>query len=117
MAIRECTVETNNISQLPDEPALSPTELKAEFDQAGTDLKNYINNSLITDVNQTVNTAVNGLSTTITSNQTSNNTRFTTIEGNITTLTNSIKGKQKTITSGTSAPSGGSNGDIYIQYF
>lgn len=114
MAIRECTVDTNNISQLPDEPALSPTELKAEFDQAGTDLKNYINNSLITDVNQTVNTAVNGLSTTITSNQTANNTRFNTIESNITTLTN---GKQKTITSGTSAPSGGSNGDIYIQYF
>ena len=114
MAIRECTVDTNNISQLPDEPALSPTELKAEFDQAGTDLKNYINNSLITDVNQTINTAVSGLSTTITSNQTANNTRFTTIEGNITTLTN---GKQKTITSGSTTPSGGSNGDIYIQYF
>lgn len=28
-----------------------------------------------------------------------------------------IDGKQKTITKGTSAPSGGSNGDIYLQYF
>lgn len=114
MAIRECTVNTNNISQLPDDPALTPSEIKAEFDQAATDLKNYINNELIPDANQTVNTAVSGLSTTITNNQTANNTRFTTIEGNITTLTN---GKQKTITSGTGAPSGGSNGDIYIQYF
>lgn len=32
-------------------------------------------------------------------------------------LMDAIKGKQKTITSGTAAPSGGSNGDIYIQYF
>lgn len=32
-------------------------------------------------------------------------------------LNTSISGKQKTITKGTSAPSGGSNGDIYLQYF
>lgn len=30
---------------------------------------------------------------------------------------NQINAKQKSITSGTAAPSGGSNGDIYIQYF
>lgn len=34
-----------------------------------------------------------------------------------TTMTTAINGKQKAITSGTAAPSGGSNGDIYIQYF
>ena len=28
-----------------------------------------------------------------------------------------VDGKQKTITSGTSSPSGGSNGDYYAQYF
>jgi hypothetical protein len=33
------------------------------------------------------------------------------------TMTTAINGKQKAITSGTAAPSGGSNGDIYIQYF
>lgn len=35
----------------------------------------------------------------------------------IDSLTTTVNGKQKTITRGTSAPSGGSNGDIYIQYF
>lgn len=48
-----------------------------------------------------------------------------TVSGNLTvngTLTNSglttiLNGKQKTITSGTAVPTGGSNGDIYIQYF
>lgn len=117
MAIRECTVNTNNISQLPDEPALTPSELKAEFDQAATDLKNYINNELIPDANQTVNTAVSGLSTTINNNQTANNTRFTQVEGSITSLEGTINAKQKAITSGTETPSGGSDGDIYIQYF
>lgn len=32
-------------------------------------------------------------------------------------LKDTVDTKQKAITSGTSAPSGGSNGDIYIQYF
>lgn len=117
MAIRECTVDTNNISQLPDDPALTPSEIKGEFDQAATDLKNYINNELIPDANQTINTAVSGLNATITNNQTANNTRFTQVEASITSLGNTINAKQKAITSGTGTPSGGSDGDIYIQYF
>ena len=39
------------------------------------------------------------------------------LKGLIDTLTSSVNGKQKAITRGTSTPSGGSNGDIYIQYF
>lgn len=43
----------------------------------------------------------------------------TTVSGTITNtaLTNSINAKQKAITKGTTAPTGGSNDDIYIQYF
>lgn len=131
MAITPCTAETNAISQLADKPALTTAELKAEFDKAGTGIKNYINNTMIGDINASITSAVNTLGTTVTNNQTANNTRFntdegyittlqgkmTTVEGNITTLTTSVNGKQKTITVGTSTPSGGSNGDIYIQYF
>jgi hypothetical protein len=131
MAITPCTVETNVISQLADKPALTSAELKQAFDLAGAGIKNYINNTLIPGVNAEITSSVNTLGTTVTNNQTANNTRFatdeadisglktrmTTAEGNITTLTTSVNGKQKAITVGTSTPSGGSNGDIYIQYF
>lgn len=135
MAITPCTAETNAISQLADKPALTSAELKAEFDKAGTGIKNYINNTMISDINSTITSAVNTLGTTVTNNQTTNNNRFntdegyittlqnkmTTVEGNITTINSSIStlesGKQKKITVGTSTPTGGSDGDIYIQYF
>lgn len=135
MAITPCTAETNAISQLADKPALTTAELKAEFDKAGIGIKNYINNTMIGDINASITSAVNTLGTTVTNNQTANNTRFTTdeadisglktrmttAEGNITTVSTSITdlstNKQKKITVGTSTPTGGSDGDIYIQYF
>ena len=135
MAITQCTVDTSVISQLADKPALTSAELKASFDSAGTGIKNYINNTLISNIGTEITSAVNTLGTTVTNNQTANNTRFdtdegyittlqgkmTTVEGNITTITTALNdlstNKQKKITIGTSTPSGGSNGDIYIQYF
>lgn len=49
------------------------------------------------------------------------NQSITTLRNNtntsITSINTALNGKQKAITRGTSAPSGGSNGDIYIQYF
>ena len=117
MAITQCTADTSAVSNLPDAPALTPSELKAVFDKGGTEIKNYINNTMIGDINSTISSTASTINATITSNQTANNTRFTTIEGNITTLQTSVSGKQKTITSGSSTPSGGSDGDIYIQYF
>ena len=138
MAINSCTVDTNVISALADAPALTATELKAKFDEVGTGIKTYINNTLISDINSTITSTANTINGTITTNQTSNNTRLTslesdmttaksnitTLQGNITTINSSIStintslnGKQKTISVGTSAPSGGSDGDIYIQYF
>lgn len=135
MAISSCTVDTNVISALADAPALTASELKAKFDEAGTGIKGYINNTLISDINSTITSTANTINGTITTNQTSNNNRLTalegdmttaksnitTLQGNVTTINGQIStlssGKQKVITSGTSAPSGGSDGDIYIQYF
>lgn len=54
---------------------------------------------------QTVNSAVNAA-----------NSNINTLQTNINTINTSLNTKQKNITSGTAAPSGGSNGDIYIQY-
>lgn len=135
MAITQCGVDTSVISQLADKPALTSAELKASFDEAGTGIKNYINNTLLSGITSEITSAVNTLGTTVTNNQTANNTRFntdegyittlqgkmTTVEGAITTINSSISslssGKQKVISVGTTTPSGGSDGDIYIQYF
>lgn len=138
MAITQCTADTSAVSNLPDAPSLTPTELKATFDKGGTEIKNYINNTMIGDITSTISSTASTINATINSKDTQYNTRMTTIEGNVSTLsgtvstlsstvsglstsvsnlTTTVNGKQKTITSGTAAPSGGSNGDIYIQYF
>lgn len=50
MSIRRCTVDTNVISELPDAPAMSASELKGKFDTGESGLKEYINNTLIPDI-------------------------------------------------------------------
>ena len=47
MSLPECTVNTNNIQNLPDSPTISAQELKQEFDKSGKDIKNYINDILL----------------------------------------------------------------------
>ena len=51
MAIPKLEKDLANISKLDDNPndvgGLEPNELKAEFDQAGLDIKEYINQELI----------------------------------------------------------------------
>lgn len=44
------------------------------------------------------------------------NSNIQTLQTNLNTTNKNVDAKQKKITSGTAAPSGGSNGDIYIQY-
>lgn len=51
MSISNCSVQTNNIQSLPDSPTVSADELKALFDKTGNDLKKYINEKLIPDIN------------------------------------------------------------------
>lgn len=45
------------------------------------------------------------------------NSSIASINSNVISINSNLAGKQKTITRGTTTPSGGSNGDIYIQYF
>jgi hypothetical protein len=43
MALPNCNVSTDVISNLADTPSLTPAELKEKFDKEATDLKEYIN--------------------------------------------------------------------------
>ncbi len=101
MALTKLTTNLNNIQALHDKPntadGLTADELKEKFDKAGNDIKDYINNTLTDELDNKfsneytkaeINNMFNGLSSTY----------------------------QSKITCGTSTPTGGSNGDIYIKY-
>lgn len=54
ISLTSMSTDVNNISALGDRPNetdnLTSTQLKAKFDQAGNDLKNFINTSLIPEI-------------------------------------------------------------------
>ncbi len=57
MPFTSCTVTVNNIASLSDLPnttdGLTSTQLKQKFDQTGTDLKTYLNSTLISELEST----------------------------------------------------------------
>jgi hypothetical protein len=57
MPFTSCTVTVNNIASLSDLPnttdSLTSTQLKEKFDQASTDLKTYLNSTLLTELART----------------------------------------------------------------
>lgn len=121
MSLTKLTENLNKVSSLPDKPTLQSDELKAVFDEAGNIIKNYINEILTAEIEKLVSDTAKANKTTVenilTSTSTTNalsSSQGTLLKGLIDTLTNE---KQKTIKMGTSNPSGGSDGDIYIQYF
>lgn len=56
MSLTKFTGNTNVVSQLADVPVQTGDELKAKFDEAGTSIKNYLNNTLTTETEQLVAT-------------------------------------------------------------
>ena len=52
MSLTKLTTNLNNISSLPDKPSMEADELKKQFDQAGNDIKDYINNTLTEEVDK-----------------------------------------------------------------
>lgn len=65
MSLTQCEVNTNIIENLPDSPNLSPEELKRKFDESGSNLKEYINEILISEVETLIATEKKNLQTTI----------------------------------------------------
>lgn len=47
MDLTRCEVNVNNVQNLPDTPAISASELKQTFDKTGKDLKDFINNTML----------------------------------------------------------------------
>lgn len=56
MSLTKCTVDTDVISNLADEPTLTAAQLKAKFDKEADDLKTYLNSTLTTEVDSLVST-------------------------------------------------------------
>jgi len=71
MSLTKFTGNTNVVSQLADVPVQTGDELKAKFDEAGTSIKNYLNNTLTTEVEQLVATEKTALQNSISSLSTS----------------------------------------------
>lgn len=184
MALTKFTVDVNNVQNLPDKPTETAEELKIMFDKAGNDIKEFINQTLIVELDKIVTDLKNGkidtskLINDLTTGGTSNvasaemvkelaktkmnttdaitelgkkaNASHTHTKANITDfshthddryytesemntklnakansshthvasqVTDLKSGATTKITVGTSNPSGGSNGDVYIQYF
>lgn len=125
MSLPKLTENLNKVSSLPEKPTLQPEELQAVFDQAGNLIKDYINNTLTGAIESLITTTVNASKTTVENNLTSTSTtnalasaQGKVLNDRITTEVNTLNTqKQKKITRGTEAPSGGEDGDYYIQYF
>ena len=65
MSLTKFTENTNVISELPDAPSMSAQEIKAKFDEAGTKIKNYLNNTLTDETEQLVSGTKTSLQTII----------------------------------------------------
>lgn len=65
MILTKCTVDTDVIQNLADEPIEPTQQLKAKFDEATTGIKNYINSTLTGEIEQGVATEKQSLQTII----------------------------------------------------
>lgn len=65
MSLTKFTGNTNAISELPDTPTLTSEELKAKFDEAGANIKKYINETLTEEIEQSISNEKTTLQKTI----------------------------------------------------
>lgn len=121
MSLTKLTENLNKVSSLPEKPTLTSAELQAVFDESGNAIKSYINNTLTGEVESLITTTVQANKTVVENNLTSTSTTNALASAQGKVLKGLVDGldssKQKAISIGSSTPSGGSNGDIYIQYF
>lgn len=109
MSLTKCVADTNNISSLPDRPALTSAELKNKFDKAGADIKSFLNNTLTTEVDNALANKVNAEANKSLMTSTER-TKLQGIEVGATNIGNYIS-------MGTSAPGSSTTGIYYFQYF
>jgi Mg/Co/Ni transporter MgtE len=121
MSLTKLTANLNNISSLPDKPTLQSDELKALFDEAGNVIKEYLNEVLTDEVEKLVSDTARANKTTVENTLDSDSivNALSSAQGKVlkTLIDNLDSNKQKNISISTEEPTGGSNGDIHIQYF
>jgi len=107
--ISEFSENVRNVSSLPDKPALTSEELKLLFDKAGIDIKNYINNVLVQEINNELANKVTVVSgrRLITTDEIN---KINGIEEGADNLVNHIS-------YGTTEPNSNTVGEYYFQYF
>lgn len=117
MSLTKLNDNLNTIQSLPNKPTLEAEALKAEFDKSGNLIKTYINNTLTEEVEKLVQDSISSAKTPIENSLTNISTdkALSALQGKI--LKDEMETKQKTISYGLDTPTGGNDGDIYIQYF
>ena len=134
MALTELTSNLNIHQSLPDQPALTADELKEEFDKAGNLIKEYLNETLLSELNGIINslqnkdTNIDGIISNLQSVVTEATTNITNMQSSISNINSSIttiqnktnnykSGATTKISMGASVPSSLENGEVYFQYF
>lgn len=112
MSITRFNNNLSVISQLDDTPTLTPTELKAKFDEGGKVTQDYINNTLIPEIEEGLKTVGEDVPAVVDNlNSDDPKAALSAAQGRLLD-----QNKQKKILFGSDEPSGGEDGDIYIQY-
>ena len=113
MALPQLTENLNIVQSLPNKPTQEASELKIKFDEAGNIIKVYLNDTLLPAIEKIIGDAKTPVENSLTSESTIK--ALSALQGK--NLKDLIDAKQNKITYGTEIPTGGSNGDIYIQIF
>lgn len=119
MNLTKLTADLAVIAKLPDSPTETAAELKAKFDQGPRAIGVYLNDTLLPEVEEALALIDGKVPAVVDSLTSSDNTAaLSAAQGQ--TLANQVQSldqaKQNRIRTGTSAPSGGSDGDLYIWY-
>lgn len=116
MALTKLTANVNNIQALSDRPneldGLTSAELKQRFDKAGADIKEYINDTLTTELDSILN-SIPDVSNFVTNDDTrlTNSRQCNNTFDSWSTARSNLK-----INYGTSLPSTVENGAIFLLY-
>lgn len=112
---------------MSDQPALTAEELKAEFDKSANLIKEYLNDTLLSELNTllinlqnkdiNLESAINTLRTTVTEAVTNVTALQKSVSSIQTTISGLKSGATTKISKGTSVPSSLAEGEVYLQYF
>ncbi len=132
MSLTKCSANANVISGLQDAPSLTAFELKGKFDAAGRQIVDYLNNTLTEQVDEQLDVmqeAIGRIPVVVDSLDSNDMSAALSaaqgkelaarVEQAVDAAEEAvalIDGKQDRIAMGTSAPSGGYDGQIYIWY-